>query len=325
MNLTIFRKSSNTNAFCQRQYYGINESTGEIRVWQMIHEVSIGDKFNPYRHDIEILGLQAPTSIPPEEVAKFLKDLRNPKKPKNTRPRRGNVYRHLLYKALAENGGYGKYPVAYTVKLWNVDSGVDEVYAAIEGEKPAMHLDLDWDAEREYVRAQEDLCRGLNEWDSYKMLSPSVAKRYGVQYEKTPRQRMEELRVYQESGGKSGADTRKPRKPWERYITKSYDAEFTCEGRGGAHVCVAEFEGMDMRRFDKELLLGDDCANYPNWWCQELLAMMHEWELCLTSKNACAKMLHGMSCSMEWQLEDLNRESEQREYWNSRDVVTEGV
>lgn len=319
MNLTIFRKSSDTNAFGQRQYYGINESTGEIRIWQMIHEVSIGDTFNPYRRDIEIQGLQATTSIPPADVAKFLKELCNPKELKNTRPRRGNVYRHLLYKALAENGGYDKYPVAYTVKLWHVDSSVDAVYAAIEGEKPAMHPDLDWDADREYDWAQEDLYRGLKDWDSYKMLSPSVAKRYGIQTESPLAQIGKRFKL--KSASKCYYPSKHP--SFVKVVDDTpYDVKFTCEGRGGSHVCIDEFEGRDMRKFSKELLLDEDSSNYSNWWCQKLLAMMHEWETCLTSKSASADMMLAMSSSMEGQLAELNRESEQREYWNSRDVVT---
>lgn len=105
----------------------------------------------------------------------------------------------------------------------------------------------------------------------------------------------------------------------------SYDVKFTCEGRGGSHVCITEFEGVDMRKFDKEQLLDDDSSNYSNWWCQKLLAMMHEWDICLTSKNASDDMMCRMASSMEGQLDELNRETEQREYWNSRDVVTEGV
>lgn len=331
MNLLIFRKSTNTNNFGARGYWGVNEATGEVWDWAMIHSADKGAYFDPWSRSYEILGLRLADRVPAAKLEEFLNVIRQDLqgallKPLRQPKRKGNIFRHLLYKALKENGGYGTryehYPIAYTVKLWNVDSSQEAVYAAIEGEKPAMHEDLCWDADMEYQWAQEDLYRTLTDWDSYNSPSRAACTRFGIAYEKP----LEHIRKRFKRRGSEY--TSYPSKHPEFIRVKPYmdvtcDVKFTCEGRGGAHVCVTEFEGQALRGFDADNLFDPYYANlYSNAWCQRLLAMMHCWEDDLTSKSASEQMMYSMASRMEDRLNELNDESEQVAYWNSRDVLT---
>jgi hypothetical protein len=77
-NLTIFRKSANTNNFGQRGYWGINETTGEVFEFATYHDIAKGEKFSPElarNKGIEVSVLDAKGVVPKNKIKVFVSEI----------------------------------------------------------------------------------------------------------------------------------------------------------------------------------------------------------------------------------------------------------
>lgn len=213
-----------------------------------------------------------------------------------------NIFRKLLIKKLEENGGYharhDSYAIEYEVGLYYANTDIDHL-AKVAAEHHGLDLKLfefvrdniEWDEDQQWRRAQEALAWNLDDSDCYSSYGPDTAKMFGLPYKRFPLQykrRTDEMAYY--PADKVGWILVDP------YINHHFEVKFGLAGRGGKHLVITEFEGVDLSISNRELiedLSSDDSyysSRYSNEWCRNLLAMMHEWEVMFTSKNASEEM-----------------------------------
>lgn len=262
-----------------------------------------------------------------------------------------NKYRALLIQSLENNGGYsagyrGSSPISYCVGLYYADIGARNMEALardIHGADdwgPAP--DLRWDESAVFYDIQWQMCDGINDDEGMKTLSPDVARRCGFNY-KTPTGQL----YYRRRGSKDCAYYPAKVEGWlivNPYADLSFDVDFSLQGRQGKHLCIDSFEGKSLKGISADDLIDavkhDD--TYSNKWCQKLYAAMQEWDSCFTPKKASEEMeyLASMRFADEWRdrrndwYDALSRarkaraagraEAVARDYWASRDVVTQG-
>lgn len=241
-----------------------------------------------------------------------------------------NIFRKLLVQAIGFNGGYSRgyhdrWALSWEVGLYYANLDKNHIYEVMKkdvGDEP-MHPDLEWDPEQQWMRGQEDLAEGLNDDDGRRTYSPETAARHGLPYHKFPRRfkRYEGEIVYYPAKLKG----------WildDPYECKYFDVEFGLAGRGGKHLVVERFEGINLALSSDELIERiEDQSNwhFSNQWCRNLLAMIDEWDKMFTSKNASKELEYQAANRMYCELCDLNKEQAERQFWAERDVATKSV
>lgn len=251
-----------------------------------------------------------------------------------------NSYRKMLVEKIANNGGYSRgyhdrFAIEYVVGLYLADTDIEDL-AKVAAESHDMDLaffyaiqdDLDWDGERAWERAQEDMAEGLGDDCAHSTYSPDTAKMFGLPYLRFPlkyKRRTNECAYY--PAQKTNWILDNP------YTNLHFDVKFGLAGRGGKHLVIREFEGHDLGVSSEDLceqIEHDDCGDFPNAWCQKLLAMMTEWEQMFTSRNASKELEYQLAYRLAQSVQDKYDEYEaaakeevERKYWNERDVVTQ--
>jgi hypothetical protein len=120
------------------------------------------------------------------------------------------------------------------------------------------------------------MSRALSECEGYNTYGPATAARYGLPYQRFPKQY---VRVTNESAYYPAR-----KKGWklvDPYLTVHFEAAYNLAGRGGKHLVVTEFENrtLDMSSEDLAEAIRDDDGGYfnralfSNQWCRKLLAM----------------------------------------------------
>lgn len=268
-----------------------------------------------------------------------------------TKPK-GNTYRRLLVAALESNGGYisgyhDRYALEWNVALNNgvPDSNVllgpkgaaatwqelqanhgvsaDEFDAVIDDAK-LMHFCDKWDTDsnlrRVWTWVQEDMARCITDCDSYSTYSPKTAARYGLPGSHAKLhsgKRYDHKHKYRDGA-------------WSH--TLSFDVNFGLHGRGGKHLCVHMFEGRSLAARNSELaeaISTDDEGMYSNVWCQKLLAMIHEWNICFSREAVNREFEYQCRYRFVSELNDLYdeavseaKEAAERLYWEERGMRT---
>jgi len=263
-----------------------------------------------------------------------------------------NAYRELLAQAIEKNGGYSRgyherFALAFTVGLYYANIDREHIYKkAVQEFGPLAPLTygIEWDENDEWQSAQESMACGLNDDDGNRTYSPDTAARYGLPYHSAPGLKYWRRR---KAGDVCGYAAKLP--GWwivNPYANETYGVEFGLYGRGGKHLCVESFEGKSLQLSSDDLadaIRNDEDGSYPNKWCQRLLAMLTEWEQCFTSRNASAELEYLCAERMAQRVNERAdawraalakartakaariKESEARDYWASRDVLTVGA
>lgn len=201
--------------------------------------------------------------------------------------------RELLADAIRRNGGYSNeaalewsvpvYPyftarqvAAYMVKMGYFVSLADLMMQYPRWEEIYQGFKVPWE------RLLEDMREGLD-GDCYRTMSPDTAKKHGREY-KGP-----------------GADS-------------GFEVEFEFHGRGGKHLCVTKFEGVDLDMSSEVVIqrLTDpdenDYYRYSNQWCRDLLAMITEWNHCFRREAVESEALHHTAFYFYDHLENADEE-----------------
>jgi hypothetical protein len=261
-----------------------------------------------------------------------------------------NIWRKLLAAKLRDNCGYQSRditsPIEFNVAIDNVDfSPAYLVKKAIESGEVSQkgaardpvlmqHLEREWDEKHqarvwEWVREQMwEGVTGKHPDDYLRSYGAETARRYGLPFEVFPkRYRRRSAEMAYHPAAKPG---------WilvEPYQPLYFDVRFGLYGRGGKHLCVESFEGVDLASTSADDLAdGIECytgGDYSNRWCRNLLAMMGEWEQQFTTKvvrdeaeyQAAGYIAQDVT---EWyqKKRDAAREARERKFWERRDVVT---
>lgn len=203
-----------------------------------------------------------------------------------------NIFRKLLAKKVRDNSGYssrdGSFPIEYEVGLYDADLDLDHLLEKaieqgevtreeIEDEAVMAHLEAEYHPERLWRWAQEEMCWGLNNNDGLRSYGPETAARYGLPAgRKKLAFRKDEQCYYPFKALEDG----------RQVVTTGYkeiffEVEFGLYGRGGKHLVVECFEDVKLRGYSAERLaeaITEDGSSFANEWCQQLLAMMEEWE-----------------------------------------------
>lgn len=232
-----------------------------------------------------------------------------------------NIFRKLLIEKLEQNGGYSsgyhdRYAIEYEVGLYYVDTDIDHL-AKVAAEHHGLDLklfelvrdDIDWDYDQQWRWAQETMASHLNDSDCYSSYGTDTAKMFGLPYKRFPLQykrRTDEMAYYPAA-----------KRHWllvDPYINRHFEVKFGLAGRGGKHLVITEFEGYELNISNRELIdrleHNEEGYNYTNKWCQALLAMMHEWEKCFTSKIASEELEWYMADQLAQKVEDYVEEPE---------------
>ena len=181
-----------------------------------------------------------------------------------------NTYRRLLADAIERNGGYNSWCRRWVALSWNVKLRGDVRTQFDELLPEAAELvdlrDLTQAAhEKAQARWRELLVEDLLwsdvmmavryrvcEDDIWKTFSPKVGIRYGLPE-----------------------------------LTPPFEVGFEFQGRNGGHLCITRFEGLNLYGSSKELAASIRTGRIgTNQWCQKLLCMIHEWDLCFTHEAA---------------------------------------
>jgi hypothetical protein len=249
-----------------------------------------------------------------------------------------NQIRKRLLDAVKSNGGYSQSRregsfLAFTVGLYYADLSFHSVRQAyiknLNGAAPGvafddpfwMKLEANWDKDRTqsslWSTIQEDMYRGLNDDDGNRTYSPATATRHGLTYYTAKPAHAR----YARRTGKEVCCYPASKPNWIRvdpYVCEYFDVTFALYGRGGKHLCVTQFEGVPLDSsdysFEDKLRAspGDDAyvPRMTNLWCRKLLAMIEEWDVCFTEKNASAEM----DCLAVYRMEQrVEEEAEERE------------
>lgn len=229
-----------------------------------------------------------------------------------------NTFRRLLADKIESNGGYShgyhdRYPIEYCVALDYVNLDVDHIYKVMcenQGYLPPPTSAIDWDEQEVWEMCQSDMCESLNDNEGYMTYGRDTANRFGLPYINSKRTFSRIVR------GKDVCYYPAKLPLWKRddpYVNLTFDVKFSLEGRGGKHLVVTEFEGRKLNMSSDSLaesIRGDntgyyynDAKDYPNKWCQRLLAMMHEWEMCFTSRIASTEMEYQAAFRLQQDLE----------------------
>jgi hypothetical protein len=138
--------------------------------------------------------------------------------------------------------------------------------------------------------AQEQVVEGLSSDEGMCMWSPETAKKYGFDYKG------------------DGAE-------------RGFECSFGNYGRGGKHVCVERFEGVDFSEMSNDRMLeiindmsqpgGTLDQSFSNRWVRQLCGMLDEWAQVFTTANAEANAIYYATDRVA---NDLNELEDEREY-----------
>jgi hypothetical protein len=229
-----------------------------------------------------------------------------------------NSYRKLCADAIENNGGYSRGYHERAALSWNVaiDWGIpdfdkmlansweqmdghgltEEEFRAVVTAERLEEAAQEWDDEAEqnslWDIVRDDMARGVSDADTYRTYRREVGRRYGLSSDETmPRKYRRKLATdtcYYPASTSGWVIVN----PWQGL--ESYEVEFEFMGRQGKHLCVTEFEGRGLGISADDLadnIRNDSDGAYPNVWCQRLLAMIHEWDLCF-SREAVKQEFH---------------------------------
>lgn len=258
-----------------------------------------------------------------------------------------NAYRELLARAIEQNGGYSRhyesFALSFVVGLYYADLSAKHLYTVAKKEHaqlPPLTPAIDWNADDECEWCQSVMSDSLRT-DCYKTYSNETAKRFGLPYHTVPW-----LKYWRKRSARDIAYYLAKVPGWaivNPYCNEEYRADFGLYGRCGKHLCVESFEGRSLKMSADDLaeaIRNDDRGDYPNKWCQRLLAMLTEWNSCFTSHKASAELEYIAADQLVQRLIERGgawraalaearkqkaariAESAAREYWASRDVLT---
>ena len=220
----------------------------------------------------------------------------------------------MLIEAVERNGGYGSrwdsHPIEYVVGLYYTLGDLDDYADAMINEKtldPRL-----WELIREDFSDNFDMNSHWHDVQgfmadmddcTYRTYGPTTAVKYGLPYEKFPNE-------YKKID-KDLAYFPAQKEGWKRvdpYINLEFEVDFTLQGRGGKHLCVAKFdghtlEGMSSERFIEAL--EDPDTQFSNEWCRNLLAMMDEWDEIFTSHKVSSQFDYLMKDRILQRIEDF--------------------
>lgn len=226
-----------------------------------------------------------------------------------------NKWRILLAEKIAANGGYcadrwTRYAIEYNVSLDRVDLSPEHMYelATWEEHTNLPLIDFPWNQDNEFEWAQQCAARGVMDGDdcAYRSYGADTAIRFGLPYytKRRYKKRTNECAYY--PAKVSG---------WiieGQYANVEFEVEMGLYGRGGKHLCIAEFEGRKLDRTSDDLveaILEVSEDNYfTNKWCQKLLAMMHVWEEMFTPTRASAEIEYQAAYNFATLLQDAHDE-----------------
>lgn len=246
-----------------------------------------------------------------------------------------NAFRKLLIEKLEANGGYSsgyhdRFAIEYTVGLYYADTDIEDL-AKVGEEHHGLDMklfelirdDLDWDGDKEWQHAQEDMYWGLKNGDdcAWTTYSLATANMFGLPYDAFPKKykRLTNECAYYPAS-KPGWILDNP------YTCLNFDAKFGLYGRGGKHLCIEEFEGVKLKLSNQELIESIEdpdryygAPDYSNTWCRNLLAMMTEWEVMFTSKNASKELEYQMAYRLATLMEEhVETEEFASKIWQQR-------
>jgi hypothetical protein len=206
--------------------------------------------------------------------------------------------RELLARAVESNGGYtrhlsGSWPLSWEVPIQSRKSTFDELFdAAVKqlrqdhiGDEPThwtpahlKNVKFDWNSSMRggglFYQIAEDMRNDVQDSDTFKFMRPEIEKRYGLSVDPL------RTRMYiKEPGCKFRIEHDYPR---------AFDVEFEFVGRGGKHLVISAFEGrklVGLSAKDLAQMMRSGDGAYSNAWCRDLLAMVHEWDLCFTPQE----------------------------------------
>jgi hypothetical protein len=290
---------------------------------------------------------------------------------KTRRDFKGNIWRELLARAIERNGGYSRgyherFALEWTVGIYvgvpsseallnplRPEEGVwgtlkenwgvsrEEFMQAVSSEALAEWRE-EWDSDSRKQSLWDDVREGMGEMlrgnvkgTTYGSVRPEIANRYGLGYYSP--------KLYSRLIGDESAYYPAKVKGWriegEFNNVPDFDATFEFHGRGGKHLCLASFEGKDIRGRSDELaeMIRTDHESwargtYSNDWCQMLLAYIHQCDLMFTSEAASKEFLYQCTFRAADELHDLYeacvdeaKEAAEVQFWAERDVMTEGT
>lgn len=189
--------------------------------------------------------------------------------------------RELLADAIEANGGYisgyrDRFAIAFNVALYWANLDKDHIYGRMVkayGEVPMSPL-LKWDANEVWAQIQEEMYDRLNDDCAHRSYSRATAVAYGLTHD-------------------------------ENY----FDVTFELHGRSGKHLVVASFEGVKLNRSCRDFvsdLRDDDGTEFSEFWCNNLLAMLGEWDEMFTQKSASDEMEYLAADRMHQELEEFH-------------------
>ena len=192
--------------------------------------------------------------------------------------------RQQLAARIRDNGGYWgdrhtSYPLEWTVYLYDrIDTAAEAQDALVAAGHYLNEADMALQAPEFEVwwEANGDITKNVHEWagetvresldedEAYRTWSPESAKAVCMDY-----------------AGRGAA--------------KPFDMRLTLRGRGGKHVVLTEFEGVNLTSYTTEelaVVVENVAPSDPyvmhvrNAWCRQLLGMMLELDKMLTDKAA---------------------------------------
>lgn len=235
---------------------------------------------------------------------------------------KGNIWRHLLVRAIEANGGYcarhDRYALEWNVACYAGIGDFDTLLAkAREGGNDfgitadtdldaglLAELKFEWDGQQNqsdmWGWVIDDMRQSVERDDTYRFLRPEIEQRYGV------------------SSGESG-----------------FDVDWVFEGRGGKHLCLSRFQYRDLEKHYTDLageIAEDVTGEYSNSWCLKLLAFIHESDICFTREKVEQEFEYQVFwqfCSKLEEIADqtnrLRKEAAEAAFWAQRDVATEAA
>lgn len=245
-----------------------------------------------------------------------------------------NKYRELCARAIQNNGGYSRgyherNALSWEVGVYESIPDYDEMFKKVVTKvgdtyniDPATPLDADlleelkeeWESQSEqdalYYSIAESMRWGVTDCDSYRTIRPEIAHRYGLPYERFPKQfvrRKDECAYY--PAKVEGWVVKDP------YIVPMFDVTWSFQGRGGKHLCLNEFEGKSLEMSSEDLaerIRTDDSGEYSNAWCQQLVAFIHECDLCFTGAAVSQEFQYQCTFQFYQKLEEIEQETESR-------------
>ena len=193
---------------------------------------------------------------------------------------KGNIWRELLARAIEDNGGYyanhDKVALAWNVKIHAgvedlaeytgsanfKDNMPDEVLEDKKLLKEAIKL-ADWNKDHVWQWALDDVREGVSgnyAADTYRSMTPARFNHFGL---------------IEAKGG------------------TYFDVEFSFCGRSGGYICIKTFEGVALGNISASQLAESlrepdhwNGSEYPNAWCQKLVAFIAECDEMFTREKA---------------------------------------